>query len=235
LGIYFFLHTRNALTTGFLFVLLLSPVLGYAEQSERLLTFDNMTEWTEKKFKGHTSYTTIKEEGRTVLQAVAFKTASALYKKITVNATELPIIKWSWKVKQAIAVDNPYRKDVDDFAGRVMVIFPGTFFWQVRAIVYVWSDKVPVGTVLPSVFGKNIAIIVIESGNQRAGVWQYEQRNYLEDYRNFFHTSPPKTLGVGVMTDADNTISEAAAWYGDIMLTRDLEQKNKGAHLAESK
>jgi len=57
-------------------------------------------------------------------------------------------------------------------------------------------------------------------------MWRHEQRNYLEDYRNFFHSSTPDTMGVAVMTDADNTISEATAWYGDIVLSRDLEQKH---------
>jgi Protein of unknown function (DUF3047) len=222
-----FQKAMNAVVTGSLLLLVFSPAIITAVQSEVRFSFDNLSEWSEKSFKGHTSYTSIQEDGRPVLQAIAVKTASALYKKSSVNATEMPIIEWSWKVKQALPVDNRYRKDVDDFAGRVMVIFPGTFFWQYRAIVYVWSDKLPIGTVRPSAFGKNIAVIVVESGNQHAGIWRNEQRNYLEDYRSFFHASPPNTMGVAVMTDADNTISEAAAWYGDIVLTRELEQISK--------
>jgi len=218
-------QTNNALAAGIFSVLMLLFSIGYAAQSDIRLSFDNLTEWTEKSFKGHTTYTQVQEDGKTVLQAVAVKTASALYKKIAVNSAEVPIIKWSWKVKRAIPVNNLYRKDVDDFAGRVMVIFPGTLFWQVRTIVYVWSDNLPVGTVMPSAFGNNIALIVIETGNQHAGVWRHERRNYLEDYRNYFHASPPNAISVAVMTDADNTISEATAWYGDIILTRDFEQK----------
>jgi hypothetical protein len=205
--------------------MIVSSAFSTAEQADIRLSFDNVSEWTERSFKGHTSYSCVQEDGKSVLMAVAVKSASSLYKKLKVNATDVPVIKWSWKIKQALPVDNPYRKDVDDFAGRVMVIFPGTFFWQYRAIVYVWSDKLPVGTVRPSAFGKNIVVIVVESGNQHAGEWRYEQRKYLEDYRNYFHTPPPNILGVAVMTDADNTISEATAWYGDIFLIRDLEQK----------
>lgn len=204
----------------FLFLLCLCATTASSKQSELRLSFANLSEWREKSFKGHTSYTAVQDEGRTVLQAVALGTASALHKKIAISATELPVIRWSWKVKQALAAENPYRKDVDDFAARVCIFFPGTFFWQYTALVYVWSDKLPVGTVVPSAFNSNIALIVVESGNKNAGVWRYEQRNYLEDYQNFFHTQPPGTIDVAVMTDADNTKGEATAWYGDILFSK---------------
>ena len=221
-------HTAVA---GLFLLLFFWPVPTAAEPSDIRLTFDILSDWTEKSFKGHTTYSNVQEDGRSVLHAVAVKTASALYKKVPVNVAEMPIIKWAWKVKQALPAEPPYRKETDDFAGRVMVIFPGTFFSQYRAIAYVWSDKLPVGTVRPSAFTKNVAVIVVESGNQHAGVWRNERRNYLEDYQNFFHAVPATILGVAVMTDADNTASEAAAWYGDILLTRELEQKNKEKEL----
>jgi Protein of unknown function (DUF3047) len=217
----------TTVVTGLFLLLFFWPSFTTAEQSDIRLSFDTLSDWTEKSFKGHTTYSTVQEDGRPVLHAVAVKTASALYKKVSANAAEMPTIKWSWKVKQALPAELPYRKETDDFAGRVMVIFPGTFLWQYRAIAYVWSDKLPVGTVRPSAFTKNIAVIVVESGNQHAGVWRNERRNYSEDYQNFFHAVPSTILGVAVMTDADNTVSEATAWYGDISLTRELEQKNK--------
>lgn len=223
-----FRQLNKTLATGSLTLLLLLPAIGISEQTDMRLSFANLSDWKEKSFKGHTSYTHVQDEGKTVLQAVAVGTASALYKKIEVNATEMPIIKWAWKVKQALPADNPYRKDVDDFAARVIVVFPGTFFWQFRAVVYAWADKLPVGTVVPSAFGSHIVLIVVESGNQHAGVWRHEQRNYLDDYRNFFKTSPPNPMAVAVMSDADNTHAEATAWYDDILLTRDSVQKNTG-------
>lgn len=207
--------------------LLLSPAFGFSEHADIHLSFANLSDWKEKSFKGHTAYSHAQENGKAVLQAVAVGTASALYRKITVNPAEAPVIRWSWKVKQALPADNPYRKDVDDFAGRVIIVFPGSFFWQYRAVVYAWSDRLPAGTVVASAFDKNIVLIVVESGNQHAGAWHHEQRNYQEDYRSYFHTSPPDTVAVAVMTDADNTNTEATAWYGDIFFSNDSGQQKK--------
>jgi Protein of unknown function (DUF3047) len=122
---------RIKLIAVLLILLMLLSTIAHSDLSEIRLSFLDLSEWKEKSFKGHTVYSLAKnDDGITVLQAVATKSASSLFKKIVVNSSEMPIIKWSWKVKQVIPTDNPYRKDVDDFAGRVMVIFPGTFFWR---------------------------------------------------------------------------------------------------------
>jgi len=207
---------------GLLLLLVLLPVVVAGSDLTGVhLTFGNLSEWQEKSFKGHTSYTVVQRDGRPVLQAVAAGTASGLYHKITLSAAELPIIRWSWKVQQTLAAENPYRKDGDDFAARVYIVFPGAFFWQTRAIVYVWSDKLPVGTIISNAFTRNAAIIAIETGNRHAGLWRHERRNYVEDYRACFHDDPPDPVAVAVMTDADNTGGKATAWYGDILFVRE--------------
>jgi Protein of unknown function (DUF3047) len=201
-------------------ILMLTAVLAGAMPKELRLTFDNLAAWQEKSFKGHTTYSPEKFEGRTVVRAKSSGTASGLYHNVVVNSSELPVIKWSWKIKNTLPAENPYRKDGDDFAARVYVVFPGRFFWQTRALVYVWSDKLPVGTTVSSSFTSNAAIIAVETGNRLAGTWRNESRNYVEDYRAAFRTSPADPEAVAIMTDCDNTGSEAIAWYGDITFAR---------------
>ena len=208
--------------TGLLLLLVLLPAAVVCSDLTGVrLTFGSLSEWREKSFKGHTAYTLVQSDGRSVLQAIAAGTASGLYHNITIPAAELPIIKWSWKVQQTLAGENPFRKESDDFAARVYLVFPGTFFWQTRALVYVWSDQLPVGTIIPNAFTSNAAIIAVESGNRYAGVWRHERRNYLEDYRAYFHEAPPNPVAVAVMTDTDNTGGQATAWYGDILFVRE--------------
>jgi hypothetical protein len=90
----------------------------------------------------------VEQDGdRTVLHAQTAGEASGLYRRVAIDSRELPVLKWSWKVRQTLPAEDPYRKSGDDFAARVYVIFPGRFFWQTRALVYVYSDKLPVGTV----------------------------------------------------------------------------------------
>jgi len=203
-----------------LLILLLPAAVASAEPLGMRLGFDDLSEWTEKSFKGHTAYSRIESDAGTVLQATARGTASGLYHKVTLSAAEYPFLAWSWKVRETLAAENSQSKDGDDFAARVYVVFPGRFFWQTRALVYVWSDKLPVGAIVPSAFTPNIAIIAIESGNRYAGFWRQERRNYVGDYRAYFHAPPPNPVAVAIMTDGDNTGSEAAAWYGELIFSR---------------
>ena len=185
------------------------------------LTFGNLADWKEKSFLGHTTYAVEQEGGKAVLHAQTTGMASGLYRKVAVNSREMPVLKWSWKVSQTLPAEDPYRRSGDDFAARVYVIFPGRFFWQTRALVYVYSDKLPVGTVIPSAYTDYVAIISVASGNGQSSTWRQEARRYVEDYRSYFHRDPPDPEAVAVMTDGDNTGSRAEAWYGDLAFSKE--------------
>jgi hypothetical protein len=189
----------------------------WAEQKSLTLTFGNLADWKAKIFRGETIYSVEQNQGKAVLHALAPGTASGLYRNVSLKSHELPVLRWSWKVPQTLPTEDAYRKSGDDFAARVYVIFPGRFFWQMRALVYVWSDKLPAGTILPNAHTANAAIIAVRSGNAGAGAWQNEARRYLDDYRSYFHSDPPDPRAVAVMTDGDNTGGRAEAWYGDIV------------------
>ena len=128
-------------------------------------------------------------------------------------------MSWRWKVTRTLAAEDARKKSGDDFVARVYMIFPGRFFWQTKALVYVYSDKLPVGTILSNPFTGNAKIIVLETGNSHAGTWRHEKRHYLDDFRNCFHEEAPEPEAVAIMTDGDNTGSTAEAWYGDIQLS----------------
>lgn len=211
---------RNPLSWLLVLVSVLTATLVGAGPTDLRLTFDNLSAWKEKRFHGQTSYSLEQDEGRTVLRAKSSGKASGLYHKVSVKSDELPVLKWSWKIANTLSAENPYRKDGDDFVARVYVVFPGRFFWQTKALVYVWSDKLPVGTTVSNAFTRNAALIAVESGNRFAGTWRHESRHYVEDFRAAFNSLPPDPVAVAVMTDGDNTGSEATAWYGDITFSR---------------
>ena len=176
--------------------------------------------WTPETFRGkrQTAYTLVQDEGRTVLRAESRQAASGLMHRIEVDPRLYPVLRWSWKIDHTLKKENARTRDGDDFAARVYVIFPGTFFWQTRAINYVWSGKLPVGTAIPNAYTKNAMIVAVESGEERVRQWVSEERNIAEDFRRLFGEEPPRLGGVAVMTDTDNTGEEAVAWYGDLEL-----------------
>jgi Protein of unknown function (DUF3047) len=177
----------------------------------------DLTGWKEHVFAGKTDYLFASSGGRTVLAASSSKGASGyLFRKPPVTATRYPILRWSWKVSRPVAGEDPESKSGDDYAARVYVVFPGRFFWQTRAICYVWSGVMPAGTFKKSPYTSNVVNVAVASGTAAAGTWRVEERNYVEDFRRYFGADPPDPAAVGIMTDTDNTGSSVEAWYGDI-------------------
>ena len=179
----------------------------------------DLAAWTPKSFKGNTSYTLVRDGERTVLRADSAGTASGLFKKVKASTRDYPLLRWSWKVDHVLKREDAHTKQGDDFAARVYAIFPKTFFWQTKALMYVWSAKMPKGSAVPNPYSANAIIIAVESGDEKTGKWVPEERNIYEDYRKYFHEEPPQLGAVAVMTDTDNTGESATAWYGDIFLS----------------
>ena len=180
---------------------------------------DGIKGWESKSFKGTTDYRIVQEDGRTVLKAHAKGAASGLTKKLKFSPQTYRYLKWNWKISGAIAQGNEKTKQGDDYAARVYVVFPGRFFWQMRALNYIWANKLPKGEFVPNAFTSNAMLLAVESGPAKAGQWLHEERDVLADYRRVFGEDPPEAGGIAIMTDTDNTGAEATAWYGEIVLS----------------
>lgn len=175
-------------------------------------------DWEEKSFAGKTLYEVTKEDGRTCIKATSRSSASALIYKIKYSLKEYPLLSWQWKVANIIRKGNALKKEGDDYAARVYVVFPSFLFWNTRAINYIWANRLPAGEVVPNPFTSNSMMISVESGPANVGKWMEEKRNVYEDYKQAFGHEPPEAGAVAIMTDTDNTGEEAVAWYGPIRL-----------------
>lgn len=180
---------------------------------------EGISGWDRKVFKGTTDYQLVQEDGRAVLRARARGAASGLTKKITFNPAVHRYLRWSWKVKDTVAGGNEKTRDGDDYSARLYVIFPGRFFWQMRALNYIWANKLPKGGFTPNAFTGNAMMLAVESGHSKVGRWVHEERDILADYRAAFGENPREASAVAIMTDTDNTGGDATAWYGDITIS----------------
>lgn len=126
----------------------------------------------------------------------------------------------------------------DDFAARVYVTFrydPKRADALMRAkyalakkihgaypphagLAYVWSSSEAVGATWPNPFTDRVQMVAVRSGPAQAGAWVSEERDIFADYRAVFGEDPPPLEGVALMTDTDQTGSEAKAWYADVTL-----------------
>jgi len=181
---------------------------------------EGLTGWEQKSFKGVTEYRLLNEDGQTVIKASSRNAASGLIRKLRFQPSRYRFLRWTWRISHTIEGGDESSKAGDDYAARVYVLFPGRYFWQMKAINYIWANKLAKGSSISSIYTSDSKMVAVESGNAKAGQWIAEERDLLADYRLLFGTEPPEADAIAIMTDTDNTGGFAEAWYGDISLHR---------------
>ncbi|MEW6219028.1 MAG: DUF3047 domain-containing protein [Thermodesulfobacteriota bacterium] len=189
--------------------------------AERVL--DDLTDgmdpaWQEKTFAGRTRYRLIQDQSAPCIEALSVASASGLVFPIRYQLADWPILRWRWRIDRSLAAGDTGRKEGDDYAARVYVVFPSVLFWRTRALSYVWASRLARGAAVPNPYTANTIMIAVESGDQLAGQWQEEERDVLADFRTHFSGEPPPVGAIGIMTDTDNTGETATACYGPIRL-----------------
>jgi hypothetical protein len=182
-----------------------------------------LKEWEEKVFKGNVEYKIEREGDNSYVRAISDKAASALYFKTKLDPKgRFPMIGWKWRVEKFPGKTKPESLEVeneDDFAARVYVIFPAMFITNSKVLEYVWSEKLPVGTVGTSPYSKNIKLIVLRQGKADTGKWYDENRDIVADYKKLFGKSPEHDVGaIAFMTNTEHTGTSAEAMYDDIQI-----------------
>ncbi|HIJ91358.1 MAG: DUF3047 domain-containing protein [Desulfobulbaceae bacterium] len=218
-------HACKLLTIAAFFGLTLSAA-GSSPREQVLDSYQNglAPGWETKSFAGQTHYTAEHDDKQFYIKATSNAAASGLFRKITYDSREQPILRWSWKIERTLSKGDERAKAGDDYAARVYVVFPSIFFWNTKALNYIWANTLPKGEALPNIFTANAMMIAVESGNGRAGQWMNEERNIYEDFKKYFKTEPPRVGAIAIMTDTDNTGETATAWYGPIIIAKDSPQ-----------
>jgi hypothetical protein len=85
-------------------------------------------------------------------------------------------------------------------------------------LMYVWDAQAPVGTVIVNPRSDRIRKIVVDSGAAQLRRWREHRRDLAADFRLAFGEAPGTLLSVALMTDSDNTRSQALSWYGPVVL-----------------
>jgi hypothetical protein len=85
-------------------------------------------------------------------------------------------------------------------------------------LMYVWGTHRAPGSVIVSHRTDRIRKLVLESGPQHLGRWLDYERDIKADFEKAFGEAPGALVGIGIMTDTDNTRSQTQAWYGPVSL-----------------
>ncbi len=191
-------------------------------------------------YKKNTVYRLENYQGKTVLSANSKTSASGLAVKLRPRQANNLWLQWEWKAITSIPnADNSdsYR---DDAPLRILVAFDGnksklplkekmTFEMAnlisgqempYATLMYIWSGKTPVDTIIPNAHTSRIKMIVVDSGWDNLGQWHKHERDLAADFRRAYGEAPGEVIGIALLTDTDNTKSETRAFYGDIELIR---------------
>jgi hypothetical protein len=197
--------------------------------------FETLAQWeplTFPKIKTHSTYTLIREDGKSILKAESRASASAIVYRRTFNIYEHPRIHWRWKVEKLSDRGNPKEKSGDDYPIRIYVMFQydpdqaalgeRLIYGTARAIYgkypphttlnYVWTGQDIPERIFVSPYTDKACIVVLEKGKERVGQWVEESVNILDDYRKAFGKDPPEIAGIAIMSDTDNTGGSAIAY-----------------------
>lgn len=202
--------------------------------------------------KKSTEYQLVADDFRTVLHARADRASSALMHEMDADPAVRPWLSWEWKISSLLKNADNTQRATEDSPVRIILGFDGDkeslpFADQVMfetakvvtghdfpyaTLMYIWENKAPVGTVIRSPHSGRIKMMVAASGTDGIGEWRLFMRNVVEDFEKAFGEKPGRLIGIGVLTDTDNTGETVEAWYGDIRLLRESTVAARASRLA---
>jgi len=194
--------------------------------------------WQHQTFPGKrsTHYRHARKLGRDAVMVRAGASASMLRQRVRIEPAELGLLRFSWLVPSLIAQADLADRDADDAPVRLVLVFDGdrTRFSAKDAalsdlsealtgeplpyatLMYVWSNRQSPGTVIHNPRTSRIRKLVMETGEERLHRWLDYEQDIRADFTKAFGEPPGALIAIGIMTDTDNTRSQAMAWYGPL-------------------
>jgi Protein of unknown function (DUF3047) len=188
--------------------------------------------------KRKTSFTSVWHDGRHAVQAVASSSVSMYRQILRLNPDALGMLRFSWQSPQLIPSADMAERETEDSVVRVVLSFEGDrskFSAKNKmlselslaltgeelpyaTLMYVWCNTRPVGDVIVNPRTERIRKIVVESGAANLSKWLDYERDIRADFIQAFGEEPGALTGIALMTDTDNTQTQATAWYGPVIL-----------------
>lgn len=181
-----------------------------------------------------------RKDGRDAVGVLAKSSVSMARQRVRLNPEGLGTLRFSWNVPALIAGADMALRDRDDAAVRVVLVFEGDRSrlsardamlselsraltgeeLPYATLMYVWCNQRATESVIDNPRTNRIRKLVVESGATNLGRWMDYERDVRADFEKVFGEPPGALVGIALMTDTDNTGSQAQAWYGPVQMTR---------------
>jgi hypothetical protein len=167
-----------------------------------------------------------KENGGYFLYLRCVQDNFGLKKDLPFEIKKFPYINWRWKVKELPKGGDVRKRETDDQAGQLYVLFPKfPATVNTRSMGYIWDALAPVGLAGTSTAYSKMKYVVLQSGPEKINQWIRESRNVYEDYRKLFQEEPPTAGGVLLYINTQHTDSSADCSYADIYFSSSPPKK----------
>lgn len=186
--------------------------------------------------KAPTQYRAEFKDGQAVIAATARRSASLWRRHLNRAAGDFGAVEFSWWVSGPIAGADIADAGREDAAARVLFAFDGDhqrlsprerMAFELAEVLtgerppfatlmYVFANETPEGSLVHNPRSQRIRKIVLDSGPSRQQLWRRHRRDLVADFRLAFGEEPGRLLSVALMTDTDNTGTEAKTWYGPL-------------------
>jgi hypothetical protein len=203
----------------------LVPSKAYADAD---LTIEPKTLQIIKRESGPTNYyAVVTEDDRTFVRAryaPPMKTAVLGYQVADGDRRRIRKVKWSWR---ALTLPNGGDECVSGRGDSAAVVYltwkRGLKYYSLK---YVWSAVGQVGRICDKKRNPFVAqdTIIRQSGGP-LGTWLSEEIDLSAEFRRHFEGGDPNAdvpsfVGIGIMSDGDQTRSPSSADYGSFVLVR---------------
>jgi hypothetical protein len=132
-------------------------------------------------------------------------------------------LDWNWRANKFPVKGDECVKERGDSAAVLYVTWRRFLRWY--SLKYVWSTTRKPGTVCDRRRNAFVAqdTVVLQSGGP-AGVWKHESIDLAREFRAHFaegdeHADIPPLMGLGVMSDGDQTKTESSGDYADFVFS----------------
>jgi hypothetical protein len=198
-----------------------------------------------KSHKPLTRFEITQLDGRTVLRVQSNHSYANLIHTLPGEAPAPgTLLRWRWRLDQPLAETDLSRKEGDDSALKLCLLFDmpaDKLGFMDRGLLslarsvseeklpaatlcYVWDNNLAVGTVLNNAFTTRIRMLVVDSSATHLRQWVMHQRHVIADFHRAFGNESasgvPPLQAVLVGADADNTGGQSLGYVGDITLSQ---------------
>lgn len=188
--------------------------------------------------KSWAPFTPVVLDGQTGLQVKAASSLSLLRTRLQPPRTEPVEVRFSWWVDNLVEGADLSDSGASDAPVQLLVAFDGDRSrlsarnammsellllvtgeeMPYASLIYVWANEHPPGTVIRDPRSDRIRYLVLEQGTQNLRQWVHHRRDIHADYRHVFGEAPGTVAGLAIMTDTDNTRTQARGVFGPVTL-----------------